>query len=142
MEEYWYGENRWEFYLPDGDYRLRLATRGIDDTGFPEPAQDVRIETGRHVVSLEETNLDNGWRIKVICDGKDLIAIDESQEWNAEHGSQSVGQGSPSEQLLREKPVVLLRRRFMGELTPTGPVVTKEGLLVWIERVAATGGKR
>jgi hypothetical protein len=142
MEEYWYGENRWEFYLPVGDYRLRLATRGIDGTGFPEPAQDVRIETGRHVVSLDETKLDNGWRIKVVCDGKDLVAVDESKEWDAGHGSQSTGQGVPSQQLPPEKRVVLLRRQFMGEYTPNGPVVTKEGILVWIERMAATGGKR
>ena len=54
LEEYWYDENRWEVYLPPGDYRLCLATRGVDNQGFPTAMKSVPLAAGRHVLSLEQ----------------------------------------------------------------------------------------
>jgi hypothetical protein len=145
MEQYWFGENRWEIYLPDGAYRLCLATRGIDDTSLPGAAQSTRIGAGRHVVALQDRKLDNGWRVSVLCDDKEVLTVDEPTDWNAGSGATSSGQGSPSEQLAPEQPVVLLRCRFMppnaGDAMKA-PEVAAEGMLLWIERVAGVSGAR
>jgi hypothetical protein len=144
MEEYWYGENRWGVYLPGGGYRLCVATRGIDETGFPQVAKSARIDAGRHVVALEERNDDNGWRVVVLSDDKELIAVDEPKDWKPDGGVQSWGPGTPSEQLPPEKPLALLRCRFMrmSQIAQSGPDVTTDGILVWIERVPPSVGKR
>ncbi len=48
MEPYWYDENRWEIHLPDGSYRLCIATRGVDENGFAPVKKSAAIGAGRH----------------------------------------------------------------------------------------------
>lgn len=137
MEEYWLGDNRWEIYLPEGKYRLRLATRGIDATGFPGIASTAPIQAGRHVVALEERKRGKDWRVTVLCDGKECLYVDEPADWDMGSGSESTGQDYPSEQLPPDKPVVLMRLRFRRPGTAsqaTPPQLAPEGILLWIER--------
>ncbi len=145
MEEHWFGENIWEIYLPEGDYRLKVATRGIDDNSFPDSAKNAPIRAGRHVVAVEQRRQATGWQVSVLVDGTELLAVDETNDWAANTGSTSSGQGSPSAQLPPEKPVVLLRTCFM-RMNATKPSATSEevrdGVLLWIERTGAPSTKR
>ena len=65
LEEYWFDDNRWEIYLPDGRYRLCLATRGIDDDrfGFPVVVKTTSLTSGRHHLALEQKLDKDTWRI-------------------------------------------------------------------------------
>jgi hypothetical protein len=140
MEEYWMGDNRWELYLPDGPRRLCLATRGISDKGFPDAPKAAPLAAGRHIIMLDPGKHDNGWRVRVLCDDKEVLSVDEPKEWNPDSGSTSVGQSSPSEQLPPENPVVLLRCRFTRRKDAFSMFEpAAEGTLLWIERVASAG---
>jgi len=138
LEEYWYDENRWDTYLPDGPYRLCLATRGIDNSGLAPVVKSQPLRSGRHRLALEQRRDKDVWRITVAWDGTGLLVVEEPREWFPEVGSSSQGQSAVSEQLAADQPAVLLRRRFMREVskghstTPSGPT---EGILLWIERV-------
>jgi hypothetical protein len=139
LEEYWFDENRWEMYLPDGQYRLCLATRGIDQLGFPPAAKSAPLAAGRHRIDLEHTQDGAGWQIAVSWDKTRRLAVQEPKEWGPGRASEGGGQFSVSEQSAPEQPVVLFRRRFYrsgppGTMSsPSGPA---EGVLLWIERVA------
>jgi hypothetical protein len=138
LEEYWYDENRWEIHLPDGRYRLCVATRGIDNTGLTPVGKSAPIEAGRHYLALEQRRDRDVWRVTVLGDGKELVAVEEPRDWDPGIGSTGGGQYSLSEQLPPDQPAVLFRRRFMrpdgkgGWTTPLGPT---EGILLWIERM-------
>jgi hypothetical protein len=144
LEEYWYDENRWEISLPDGRYRLCVATRGIDDMGLAPPVKSTPLKAGRHHIELEQRRDHDVWRVTVLWDETALLAVEERKDWDPGHGSAGGGQFARSEQLSPDKPVVLFRRRFMREVgkdqitqitTPPGPT---EGILLWIERIAAS----
>jgi hypothetical protein len=138
QEEYWYDENRWEIHLPDGRYRLCLATRGIDDRGLAPVVKSRPIKAGRHHLALEQRRDEDAWRVTVACDGTGFLAVEEPKDWDPGIGSSGGGQYSASEQLAADEPAVLFRRRFRREVSkgqrkiPKGPT---EGLLLWIEKV-------
>jgi hypothetical protein len=141
LEEDWYDENRWEIYLPDGRYRLCLATHGIDDEGLVPAVKSTPIEAGRHLLALEQRRDNDVWRVTVLGDGQGLLAVEEPKDWDPGSGSSGGGQYSLSEQLSPDQPTVLFRRRFMRadgkgqRTTPSGPA---EGVLLWIERTAVS----
>jgi hypothetical protein len=138
LEEDWYDNNRWEIYLPEGRYRLCVATREIDDNGSAPVVKSHAIPSGRHRLALEQ-RLDEGvWRITVALDGTELPAVLEPKDWDPGFGASTEGRFSVSEQLATDQPAFLFRRRFMREvskgqrMTPSGPA---EGILLWIEKV-------
>jgi hypothetical protein len=145
LEEYWYDENRWEIYLPEGQYRLCMATHGIDDNGLAPVVRSTAIRGGRHRLALEQQRDNDVWRVKVAWDGTEVLAVEEPKDWDPGSGSAGGGQYSISEQLPADKPAVLFRRRFMrGDAkglttTPNGPT---EGILLWIERLAGPKPER
>jgi hypothetical protein len=140
LEEYWYDENRWDIYLPDGRYRLCLATREVDESGLAPVAKSRPIKAGRHRLALEQRRDGDVWRVTVAWDRTGLLAVEEPKDWDPGVGSSGGGDYSVGEQLAADKPAVLFRRRFTREVsegqmtTPRGPT---EGILLWIER---TGG--
>jgi hypothetical protein len=144
LEEYWYDENRWEIYLPEGRYRLCIATHGIDDNGLAPVVKSTTIEAGRHVLALEQRRDNDVWRVTALWDGMERIAVEEPKDWDPGTGSMGGGQYALSEQLPPDQPAVLFRRRFMRAdgkgrtTTPSGPT---EGLLLWIERTAESRAK-
>ena len=144
LEEYWYDENRWEIYLPPGDYRLCLATRGVDNQGFPTAMKDVPLAAGRYVLSMEQRLEQEIRRIAVFCDGKEQLSVKEPKEWDTGSSSSSGMLDAISHQFPADQPAELLRRQFsrpnaQGRTTsPTGPT---EGLLLWIERTAGPVAK-
>ncbi len=113
LEPYWFDDFRWDISLPDGQYRLCLATRGIDDDGFAPEVKSAPITSGRHQLAIDQQLRSDVWRVNVVWDGRELIAAEEPKDWDAGTGSMGGSQYSLSEQLSADKPAVLFRRRFM-----------------------------
>ena len=138
LEPYWFDENRWAIYLPEGAYRLCLATHEIDATGLAPLVASATLAQGNHVLELKQEPDDDGWRVTVVCDGSTVLEAAEPKAWQPASGS-SVGGSAfdDNQQVTPDKPVVLFHRRFFqpgptgSGSTPTGPT---DGILLWIER--------
>jgi hypothetical protein len=98
--------------LPDGKYRLCLATRGIDESGLAPVIKSEAIEAGRHAICLEQQNDNAGWLITAGWDGRRLLSVHEPKEWNPGSGSTGGGEYSQCTQLAADQPLILYRRRF------------------------------
>lgn len=137
--EKWYDENRWDIYLPDGEYKILLATQNIDHMGFAPVVAEAAVRGGRHVIELLHDKGDKSNDISVLFDDLAIIEVRESPDWDKGYGSSGGGLFANCEQLSTDEPVVLFRRRWHYKLTPnsTGPKKgPTEGLLLWIERTA------
>lgn len=148
LAEKWMDENQWDLHLPAREYRLCIATRGIDSEGFPPVEKSAPLKSGRQRLVLVQGRDQSGHHISVARDGTPIVTVDEPIGWNPGMGSEGGGQFSTIEQLAADKPVVLYRKRFMqpkgirvsqtpagrilggSSQTPTGPT---EGIMVWIE---------
>jgi hypothetical protein len=127
----WSDENRWDVYLPPGQYRVCFASKDIDVNGLPEKFWSAPIEAGRHRLGMDLEAVKSGTRIRVTRDGGQCFTVDEPSNW-AGNGWSSVGDFSTSQQLPASPSLMLHRRRnFHQNLPPTGP---DNGLLLWIER--------
>jgi hypothetical protein len=139
LEPYWYDENRWAVYLPEGKYRLCLATSEVDESGLAPIVASAPISAGRHELTLEQEPSENGWRVTVDSDGVPALTAEEPKAWYPARGSSGGSEFDMSKQVDADKPVVLFRRRFsqpgtgLGSSTPKGPT---DGIIVWIERTA------
>ena len=143
-EEHWYGENEWEIYLPEGRYRLCLATRGIGDDGLATVMKSAPIAAGRHQLDLEQRRDKEVWRVRVLWDETELIAQEEPSARPTGSSLTRGIQSSITEQLSPDGPAILIRRRFMHDnrLNPMAtPGETFDGVLLWIERTAEMNAK-
>ncbi len=138
LEEYVYDQKHWDVYVPAGRYRLCFATRDIDINGMPKISKSVALEPGRHRLALAQAHTEDHWSFGVTRDGKTFLSLDEKKDWEPGNGSSTAGGFSISEQLPTEKPLVLMRRRYMTPSNggqsygvPNGPT---NGLMLWIER--------
>jgi hypothetical protein len=135
LEELWYDENRWELFLPEGRYRLCLATREIGQNGLAPVVKSARLGPGRHSLALEQQREGPGWRVAT-WDKTGRLEVDEPTEWDPGAGSTGGGEYSVSTQLPADKPAVLFRRIFSrrdAKGVSTTPAVPAEGILLWIE---------
>ena len=147
LPQMWYDESRWEIYLPEGQYVMRLATRQIDDQlvtlvlgrdkeVFPPAVGQTPVSGGRHRIELMRSEDGSGREITVLVDDRPVIEAEESADWWPGHGSTGGSQFSSCAQRSAHEPLVLFRRRFSRQLkggrcvTPKGPT---EGLMLWIE---------
>ena len=137
-EERWYDQNDWSVYLPEGSYRLCLATRDVAEGGLAPVSESISLSQGTHDIVLEQKRLeDKSWRTVVLLNGAEVLRVEEPANWNSGHGSTGGGQFSTSTQLPVNEPVMLFRRRFSVKTatgshnTPKGPA---NGTLLWIER--------
>ena len=140
----WFDDFRWQCYLPEGRYRLSLATRQIGEDAtrefamFPSPTASTDLPSGRHVVSLEQINEEQQWRVRVLVDKQVVLDHVEPKEWNSAHGSSGGARIDALEQFSFERPIELFRRRFMvpreggGYSSPQGPT---NGVLLWLEQI-------
>jgi hypothetical protein len=140
LDPLWMNDDRWDVYLPAGEYRICMATQGIDVKGLGVLKKSAPIKAGRHRLELEFHRDGDLWKFQVISAELELLSLEETKEWGA--SGQSSGGGdvySTSTQLPTDEPLVLYRRRNgvrvspMQVMTPRGP---SEGILLWIERVA------
>jgi hypothetical protein len=140
MDELWMDDNRWDLHLPPGSYRLCLATRKVDDKGLPDAVKTVPIPSGRHRLALEQRQDGDLWHIRVLLDGAELLAVEETKDW-ASSSSTGGGDYSLSQQLPPDRPAVLFRRRYMqtdAQGRSQTPTVPSEGLILWIEPAAGS----
>lgn len=126
---------RWDIYLPEGDYLLRLATRGIDEQGFAPLVDETSIRPGKHRLELLRYEEGESWRIAVTIDGRRSIDVEEELKWDTSDMANTDNPFVDCKQVPADEPVVLYRRRaaFQGtNLLALGPV---NGILLWIERI-------
>jgi hypothetical protein len=138
----WYGENRWDVYLPPGsDYAMNLATRRVDENGVPEAAEKVLLEHGHHQVRLEQEQRGDHWEISVELDGRVAITAREASDWAGDRGSTGMVDYGGTEQFPTDEPLILERSRFLHAAPPpssprasTEPDEPSNGLILWIEK--------
>lgn len=144
--ELWNDDFRWRVYLPPNDrYRLRLATKEVDQQGLAEAVDQIELPPGEHELELRHEQVDQEWRIAVLVDGEERLRDAQPSEWNTGRGSSGGSAFATSKQQPVVQPLVLFRRRFMvpagssgasgsaasgSATTPQGP---SDGILVWIE---------
>jgi hypothetical protein len=142
LDDEWIDENRWDIYLPDGNFRLCLATRGIDEKGLATIVKSSPISSGTHQLALTEQRDRNPWRETVFCDGREVITWATPYEPKSTRGATSAF--AQSGQFSADEPVVLLRRRF-HQVDASGGTYTSpspsDGVLLWIERTLVMGKK-
>jgi hypothetical protein len=145
LEELWSDDDRWDVYLPPGQYRLCLATRAIADSGLAPMVASQPIGPGRHSIGLALRKEKSVWHIEVTSDGARPVTAEEPLEWNSAKGSSTSGGFSESTTLPANGPIVLHRCTFMREQPGGGASSTNEpaeGILLWIEPVAGSTGHR
>ena len=145
----WYGESRWEIYLPEGEYVMRLGTRQIDDQltslvlgpdkeRFPPAVGETPIGAGHHRIELMRSEEWRGREITVLLDDRPVIEAEEEPDWNTGGTSTGASEIGDCVQRPAHEPLVLYRRRFYlrqkgGQyVAPKGPA---KGLMLWIEPV-------
>lgn len=138
LPELWMDEQRWDIHLPEGKYKIRLATREIGKEGLAPAIAEAPIDAGRHQIKLQKEEVDDGWRIVVLLDDQPLLQVAEKPDWNPGDGYEGSGVSTTSRQFSPNAAVELHRRRFVHQ-TKAGPYEAPEepaeGLLLWIERV-------
>jgi hypothetical protein len=144
LDEWFFDASRWDLYLPDGPYRLCLATRGITFERFAPVVKSAPLKAGRHHIALDERRNGEAWRITVAWDGTGLMAVDEPGDWHDPSGGwTSSSDATPScRQRPADDPVILLRTRFYrpDSAAETGPSEPRDGILLWIEKVGTPHG--
>jgi hypothetical protein len=136
LDEEWIDENRWDICLPDGNFRLCLATSGIDDNGLAPVVKNVPITPGTHRLFLAESRDKNPRQVRVLCDDKEAIAWAAPHDPKASRGATSVAGFAQSKQFSPDDPIVLLRRRF-HKADGRGVSGASDGVLLWVERAPA-----
>lgn len=145
QDERWYDQNDWKVYLPEGNYRLCVATREITENGSPPATKSTPLSAGTyHLAIKQKRDESKDWRVSIAVDGEEVLGVQEPAAWDAGHGSSGGGQYSSCTQFPPDQPVVLFRRRFTVETapgsysTPQGPT---NGILLWIERAGQPTGQ-
>jgi hypothetical protein len=126
-------------HLPEGRFRLCLATRGIDDQGLAPAVTSRPIELGRHLVTLEDRIDGDVRRVTVPDDGNEPLTVEEPEQRGPGSSSTTGMMGSSSQQLPAELPAVLFRRRLRRQDAKGRSISSHgwaDGILLWIERTA------
>ena len=136
LPQMWYDEMRWEMYLPEGEYVMRLATRRIGEQGLPPAVGQTPVSGGRHRIELMRSNDGSGQEITILFDDRPVIEAEERPDWNPGSGFISGTAIGPCVQFPAQEPLVLSRWRFLQRskggrsVAPKGPT---KGLMLWIE---------
>ena len=165
LEELWPDDDHWDVYLPPGQYRLCLATRGIGHNGVAPMVASQPVEPGRHTIGLAVRKEKSGWHVEASCDGARLLTADETLEWNPDKCFWEQGDFAKSTTLPASELIVLQGGVFMevqagpasepiifmvqgplslrsGDYLAINPSGPPEGIRLWIEPEAGSGGRR
>jgi hypothetical protein len=137
LDEMWYDENGWDLYLPAGQYRVCLATRGIDRDGKAQAKASAPIAPGRHRLTFEQTQNAEARRLVIQNDGARLLETVEDYDKKSFSGWSSHGVFTTSIQRPADEPLFLFRRQYFVPRTDGSSSVTEDpsdGVLIWIER--------
>lgn len=135
LDELWMGDNQWDLYLPEGRYRLCMATHDIKQSGLAPVVKSARIGPGRHHIELAQQEIKAGWQVVARWDGVGEISTDELKAWDTGSSSTSEGGYTTSTQLPADQLVTLLRLQFIVQGTrTTTSSASADGILLWIER--------
>lgn len=141
LEDRWYDEHRWELFIPEGRFVLKLATRGVGQTTFPADHRSASIPSGRHLLELRQSESGDGRRIDVLVDGSPLLQAVEPADWSPRVGWSSSGMGDGrSEPRRTDEPLILLHVRFHERIEDASgwlarpPANPCNGIMIWIER--------
>ena len=140
LENLWMDDNRWDVYLPAGEYRLCVATREVGKERVPRPGKSARIKSGRHRLELGFQRQGDLWPIRVASDGEELFAFNESKEWGLSGSSTDPTNFSVSTQQSTGRPLILFHRRYYimnRQGIADEPPTPSDGLILWIEPVNA-----
>lgn len=135
----WEDDDLWDLYLPRGEYRICIATRGILNEGpLPAAVKTAPIPSGRRSIRLDSVQTKTGWRIVAAWNGGS-VSVDESNDWKKTSGSSSEGSlSSASSQQAADQPLELIRKRFMSTRNGVSFDWFKapaDGIALWIEPV-------
>lgn len=143
LDELWMGDHQWDLYLPEGKYRLCLATHGIGQKDIAPVVKSGLLRGGKHHIALEQTNRPEpntekpGARVTVRWDQSGQLNTDEPPGWETGSSSTSEGGYAISTQQSAGSPLILHRCQFLqmnaGSM-PSGPV---DGILLWIEPITS-----
>lgn len=138
LDALWYDENRWDLHVPDGSFRVCLATRGIEQNEFPADFRWRPLPPGRRSMELKQSSDADGQRISVLVDGSPLVEAVEPKEWLPSAGTSTneMNEGKADPSKPDRRPLVF-RRRFMvpkGQGSSAAPDGPGGGILMWIER--------
>jgi hypothetical protein len=165
LEELWPDDDHWDVYLPPGQYRLCLATRGIGHNGVAPVVASQPVEPGRHTIGLALRKGKSGWHVEASCDGATLLTADETLKWNptkcfSEDGDFAISTMLPASELIilqgglfhdvqpgpASEPIHFMGAGPLGlaggdvlSINPSGPA---EGIRLWIEPKAGSSERR
>ncbi len=135
----WYDEYRWAIHLPQGEYRMKLATRDVDEEGFPAAVRQTLLDGGEYRIELRQSEVEDCWKMTITVDDHPVIELVEKPGWPPSHDWSGASPIGNCTQMPPNEPIVLFRRRYMvptaagnSTQTPQGPA---EGLMLWIEPV-------
>lgn len=136
LEPMWWEDNQWDVYLPDGEYRLCVATHRVADNGLAPIVANMRLGSGRHLLSLEQQEQNDEWHISASSDGAKLVSVNEPKAWGPGDITTGGADFDRSTQLDPAKPIVLFRSQFPRGDSFSVRLAPTDGVLFWIERVA------
>ncbi len=131
LPQTWRNEHRWDIYLPNGQYVIRLATREIGEQGLAPAVGETSLRGGQHHIELRLSDDKERPRLTVLVDGRLAIDVNEKPDWTGLSGHR--WDGGPT--FSPEEPVVLFRGEGRTKPGTPVPVGATNGLLLWIERV-------
>jgi hypothetical protein len=140
LEQEWSDQDGWAIYVPPHrEYRLCIATRRIDQAGYPSDFKSKPLKPGRHQIMLMKQRSDEGWKVSVWTDDSVFLTADEPNNWGDVSRSFGGDEFSISVQLSADEPVILFRRQFLADDAPGGvmnPIGPTNGIQLWLEPVS------
>lgn len=137
----WQNMEVWKYQTPpDGGLELRLATEGINSTGFPIHYQAIPLPDGQHTISLKATKDQDGFHHVVYIDGETALQKHHPPTWMKAGTSFAKTEVSSKSRTFPLHQVVTLRKEqsqakhplLQFAIAPVEPQQDKKGVMLWI----------
>jgi hypothetical protein len=137
----WQNIEAWKYQTPpEAGLELRLATEGINSTGFPVHYEAIPLPEGQHSICLKTTNDQDGFHHVVYLDGEAALQKHHPPSWlESVTSSSQTDVYDKSETFHLDQVVTLLREQsppkhplLKFETTAVEPQQDKKGVVLWI----------